>query len=137
MKQFVPLEPFSRFAHKSPLPSRTCGFPALRSAEKLHSNLRHNLVINGQKCRITYLFLANCERPLWVSSGCGPSYHSNDRCGSVPEQITLDTLGSGEERKAELIYHLISGMFSSQFGHERSLAQSMKAGRDSLHPSVS
>ena len=38
------------------------------------------------------------------------------RFGSISEQITLDTLGSGDERKAEVICRLISGVFSSQFG---------------------
>ena len=38
---------------------------------------------------------------------------------SISEQITLDTPDSGDERKAELICRLISGVFSSQFGHKR------------------
>ncbi len=41
------------------------------------------------------------------------------RFGSISEQITLDTPDSGDERKAELICRLISGVFSSQFGHKQ------------------
>jgi hypothetical protein len=37
----------------------------------------------------------------------------------ISEQITLDTPGSGDERKAELICRLISGVFSSQFGQQQ------------------
>jgi hypothetical protein len=45
------------------------------------------------------------------------------RIGSISEQITLDTLGSGDERKAEPIYRLIYSVFSSQFGHKQTLGK--------------
>jgi hypothetical protein len=53
----------------------------------------------------------------WISAH--QAYEESIRCGSISEQITLDTLGSADERKAELICRLISGVFSSQFGHEQ------------------
>jgi hypothetical protein len=39
--------------------------------------------------------------------------------GSISEVITLDALCSGDERKAEPICCLISGVFSSQFGQKQ------------------
>jgi hypothetical protein len=36
--------------------------------------------------------------------------------GSISEQITLDSTCSVDERKAEVICRLISGVFCSQFG---------------------
>jgi hypothetical protein len=38
-------------------------------------------------------FKVICSHPL--------AYHANDSLGSISEQITLDTLGSADERKAE------------------------------------
>jgi hypothetical protein len=48
-------------------------------------------------------------------SDCEPKF----RNGSFSEYLTLDTLGSGDERKAELIWRLIYSVFISQFGQER------------------
>jgi len=42
------------------------------------------------------------------------------RIGSNSEVITLEALCTGDEWKAEPICCLISGVFSSQFGQERS-----------------
>ena len=50
-----------------------------------------------------------------------PSYHQKFFFGSVSEHNTLNTPGSGDEWKAELICRLISGMIIYQLGHERSL----------------
>ena len=44
------------------------------------------------------------------------------RNGSISEVITLNTPCSGDERKAEPICCLISGVFSSQFGQNRKFA---------------
>ena len=46
----------------------------------------------------------------------------NDRSGSNSEIITLESLCSGDERKAVLICCLISGVFSSQFGQKETFA---------------
>jgi hypothetical protein len=53
--------------------------------------------------------------------------------GSISEQITLNTPGSGDERKAELICRLISGVFSSQFGQKRPFSVN-KNNRSNEHP---
>jgi hypothetical protein len=45
----------------------------------------------------------------WPSTSEGQ--HTDLCYGSIPEQITLDTLGSADERKAEFICRLISGLF--------------------------
>jgi hypothetical protein len=57
--------------------------------------------------------------PLWVICCCSELYHTDFRCGSISEVITLNTPCSGDERKAEPICCLISGVFSSQFGQMR------------------
>jgi hypothetical protein len=47
------------------------------------------------------------------------SYRVITRSGSTAALNTFAAISSGDERKAELICCLISGVFSSQFGHKQ------------------